>query len=49
MLSSSVSCQAPLSMGFSRLKWVAVSPSRGSSLLRDRTRTSCIGRWTLYH
>ena len=31
------------------LEWVAVSFSRASSPLRDRTRISCIGRWILYH
>ena len=31
-----VACQAPLSMGFSRiLEWVAISYSRGSSQPRD--------------
>ena len=34
------------------LEWVAISYSRGSSWLRDRTCVSCIsciGRWILYH
>ena len=31
------------------LGWVAMSFSRGSSWPRDRTRTSCIGRWVPYH
>ena len=31
------------------LEWVVISFSRGSSLPRDQTRVSCIGRWTLYH
>ena len=31
------------------LEQVAISFSRGSSRPRDRTRFSCIGRWTLYH
>ena len=34
------------------LEWVALSSSRGSSQLRDRTSISCvsfIGRWVLYH
>ena len=34
------------------LKWIAISSSRGSSLLRDQTHiscVSCIGRWILYH
>ena len=31
------------------LEWVAISFSRGSSLLRDRTCVSCIGRGILYH
>ena len=39
-----VARQAPLSMGFPRqeLQWVAIPFSRGSSLLRDGTRVSCI-------
>ena len=40
-----VACQAPLSMGFFLgriLEWVAISFSRGSSQLRDRTRVSCV-------
>ena len=31
------------------LEWVAISSSRGSSWLRDRTWVSCIGRLILYH
>ena len=31
------------------LKWVAISFSRGFSLLKDQTGNSCIGRWILYH
>ena len=31
------------------LEWVAISPSRGSSPSRARTRVSCIGRRVLYH
>ena len=31
------------------LEWVAMSSSRGSSLSRDQTQVSCIGRWVLYH
>ena len=31
------------------LEWVAISFSRRSSLLRDRTCVSCIGRQVLYH
>ena len=47
-------CQAPLTMGFPRqlLEWVAISFSRGSSWLRDRTHVfcnTCIGRQILYH
>ena len=30
------------------LEWVAISFSRGSSGLRDRTCVSCIGKWILY-
>ena len=30
------------------LEWVAISFSRGSSLPRDQTHISCIGRWVLY-
>ena len=47
-----VTCQAPLSMGFSRqniLEWVTMSSSRGSFPPRDQTHISCIGRWVLYH
>ena len=49
-----VACQAPLSHGISQeriLEWVAISFSRGSSQLRDRTQVSwgcCIGRQMLY-
>ena len=42
-----LACQAPLSMGFFQariLEWVAISYSRGSSWLRDRTCISCTGR-----
>ena len=31
------------------LEWLAISSSRGSSRLRDRTHVSCIGRQVLYH
>ena len=31
------------------MEWVAISFSRGSSLPRDQTHISCIGRWVLYH
>ena len=31
------------------LEWVAISFSRGSSWPKDRTHTSCIGKWILYH
>ena len=31
------------------MAWVAISSSRGSSQLRDRTQVSCIGRQILYH
>ena len=40
-----VACQAPLSMGFFKvriLEWVAISSSRASSWPRDRTHISCI-------
>ena len=30
------------------LEWVAISSSRESSWIRDRTRISCTGRWILY-
>ena len=49
-----VAHQAPLSMGILQariLELVAISSSRGSSQLRDRTHVfcvSCIGRWILY-
>ena len=32
-----------------KLEWVAISFSRRSSWLRDRTQVSCIGRQVLYH
>ena len=32
-----------------RLEWIAISFSRGSSWLRDRTCISCNDRWILYH
>ena len=47
-----VAYQPPLSMGFFQariLEWAAISFSRGSSLLKDWTRVSCIGRRILYH
>ena len=47
-----VALQSLLSMGFPRQeywKWAAISSSRGSSQLRDRTQVSCIGRQILYH
>ena len=31
------------------LEWVAISSSRGSSRLRDRTLISCMGRQILHH
>ena len=31
------------------LEWVAISFSRGSSWLMDRTYIFCIGRWILHH
>ena len=34
---------------FSRLEWVSISSSRGSSRPRDRACISCIGRRILYH
>ena len=40
-----VAHQAPLSMGFLQariLQWVAISSSRGSFSLRNRTRVSCV-------
>ena len=51
------SCSLPDSSvrGISHVRipeWVAISSSRGSSWLRDRTHVSCIsciGRWILYH
>ena len=42
----------PLVHGISQtriLKWVAIFFPKGSSLPRDRTWVSCIGRWILYH
>ena len=50
-----ITCQVPLSMGFSRqeiLEWVAIRSSRGSSPPWNRnciSYASCIGRQTLYH
>ena len=47
-----VAPHVPLSMGILKagiLKWVAMPSSRGSSLPRDQTGISCIGRWVLYH
>lgn len=50
-----VACQAPLSMGFPRLRlleWVAFSCSGGSSQIRDQTLISCVsctGRQIIYH
>jgi len=47
-----VAHQAPLSMGFPRQEYwsrIAISFSRESSQLRDRTWVSCIGRHILYH
>ena len=53
-----VAWQAPLSMGFSRQEyWSGLPPGqgrssrkiRGSSLPRDRTQVSSIGRQILYH
>ena len=46
-----VAHQASLSNGMSQariLEWVAISISRGSSRLRDRTCVSCIGKQMLY-
>ena len=40
-----LTCQAPLSMGFSQariLEWVAIPFSRGSSWPRDQTHISCL-------
>ena len=31
------------------LEWVAISFSRGSAQLRDRTHVFCVGRWIVYH
>ena len=31
------------------LEWVAMPSFRGSSLPRDQTHISCIGRWVAYH
>ena len=47
-----VTCQAPLSTGFSRQEYwngLAFFFSRGSSRPRDQTHVSCIGRWILPH
>ena len=47
-----MNCQAPLSMGFPRLEWVAIPFFRGSSQPRDQTDVSgnsCIVRWVLQH
>ena len=49
-----VDCSLPGSpvLGISHLRildWVAISFSRGSSELRDRTHVSCIGRWIPNH
>ena len=47
-----VSCQAPLSVGFSRQEYWSGLISRGPSWLRDWTHVSyvsCIGKWVLYH
>ena len=50
---NSIDCnrQSPLSMGFPRQEsWSGLHfLSRGSSLPRDQTRISCIGRRVLYH
>ena len=53
-LCNPMDCSPPGSSvhGISRariLKWVAISFSRESSLLRSQTRVSCIGRQILYH
>ena len=55
-ISSLITFQAPLSMGFSRQGyWSGLPfppPGDGSSWPRDRTQDSCIsctGRWILYH
>ena len=47
-----ITCQAPLSMGFPRKEyWIGflMPSSRGSSWPRDWTQVSCTGRWILYH
>ena len=47
-----VAHQAPLCMRFFQariLEWVAIFFSRGSSIPRDQTPVSCIGRWILHH
>ena len=53
VVSDSVACQAAHGISQVRiLEWVAISYSRGSSLLRDQTCISCIlciGRQILYH
>ena len=41
--------QAPLSMGFRILEWVAIASSRRFPPPRDWTPISCIGRHILYH
>ena len=51
MIPWAVACQAPLSMGFPRQEYWSRLPfsfSRGSSLPRDWTCTSCGGRRVLY-
>ena len=37
--------EAPLSIGFSRQEYFAISFSRGSSPLRDRTHICCVSHW----
>ena len=44
-----VAHQPPLSSGFPRQEWVAISLSRGSSQSRDQICVSCIGRWIFHH
>ena len=47
-----ISLQAPSVHGVSQariLEWVAISFSMGSSQFRDRTLSSCVGNWVLYH
>ena len=53
-LCDSVDCSPPVSSVCGIFQgripeWVAISYSRGSSQLRDRTRVSCIGWQILYH